>query len=396
MHNNSKIYQAKYWFLSFASAVIFISFEIYAQMPQPPAPVEEEIAASPDNTWQYIVLFILVLGLIGSLYWVYASRKAKTEAADGKNKLSSKEDTAVDADEEMEWLRRNKKLMKSNSRNVGAMNKNTGNLPQNIDYSRKAADSAAALEKAEAVMPIFSFEKSEHSRPFDKLPISNDPALMSAVEQVQDEFEEDEMVRELAVKILKAFRNRNAVDALSQVALYDLSATLRSNAVTILSDFDHESVFEVVLLACADPTREVRAAAARALFRLSFDRADAWTRIVETGEEGRMIQAARAAHEGGFVEQYIERLIHPDQKTAYEAFTLIALVVKSGETKMVFEALKNHKKESVRQAILHVIKITKDTKALGELYSMLESKNLNPEMQEMIDQTIEEIGFVTA
>ena len=141
------------------------------------------------------------------------------------------------------------------------------------------------------------------ARPFMQLPISNDDALLSAIEQTQDEFEEDESVRELAVRILARFETKNSVESLSQVALYDLSSTLRSKAVGILSDFDHESVFETLLLACADPTREVRAAAARGLFRLSFDRSDCWMRIAESNDEFRMRHAARAAIAGDLVER---------------------------------------------------------------------------------------------
>jgi len=35
----------------------------------------------------------------------------------------------------------------------------------------------------------------------------------------------------------------------------------------------------------SDETREVRAAAARSLSRLSFDRADAYVRVIESGDE---------------------------------------------------------------------------------------------------------------
>ena len=70
------------------------------------------------------------------------------------------------------------------------------------------------------------------------IPAPSDDALMSAVEQTQDEYEEDEEIRDLAVRILAAFKTRNSVEALSQVALYDLSSNLRSKAVSILADFD--------------------------------------------------------------------------------------------------------------------------------------------------------------
>ncbi len=70
-------------------------------------------------------------------------------------------------------------------------------------------------------------------------------------------------------------------------------------------------------------------------------------------------------------------------------------MIKSGETKEVFNVLVNHKKMNMRKAILHVIKITKDQKALEGLYSLLEQKNLPLELQEEVDKTIEEMGFVT-
>jgi HEAT repeat protein len=234
------------------------------------------------------------------------------------------------------------------------------------------------------------------ARPFEQLPISNDEALMSAIEQTQDEFEEDEEIRDLAVRILARFKTKNSVEALSQVALYDLSSALRSKAVGVLSDFDHESVFEILLLACADPTREVRAAAARGLFRLSFDRSDCWMRIAESDDEYRMRHGARAAIAGDLVERSFDRLVHDDRKTVYEVFALIVLLIKSGETTEVFNALENHRNPNVRKGILHIIKVTKEHNALDGLYNLLESENLSPEMREEIDKLVEEIGLVPA
>lgn len=205
---------------------------------------------------------------------------------------------------------------------------------------------------------------------------------MSAIEQTQDKFEEDEGFRELSVKVLAAFKTRNAVEAVSQVALYDLSSFLRSKAIAVLADFNYESVFETILLACADPTREVRAAAARGLFQVNFDRTDAWTRISETDDEFRIKQAARAALEADLGERYFDRLVHRDVKSAYEAFAFVALLLKSDETESVFKAMQKHKDINVRKAILHVIKITKEPNALEGLYAVLENDKLPPEMRE--------------
>ena len=51
---------------------------------------------------------------------------------------------------------------------------------------------------------------------------------------------------------------------------------------------------------------------------------------------------------------------------------------------------------NVRKAILHIIKVTKDQRAVDGLYGLLEKNTLPIDFQEEVDRTIEEIGFVTA
>ena len=219
---------------------------------------------------------------------------------------------------------------------------------------------------------------------------------MSAIEQAHDEFEEDENVRDLSVRILTRFKTRNSVEALTQVALYDLSSNLRSKAVAVLADFDHESVFETILLCCADPTREVRAAAARGLFRLSFDRADAWTRIAETGDEFKMGQAALAAREADLVKRSFDRLIHQDRKIAYEAVTLLALMIRAGETEEIFNALLTHNDSNVKLAVAHVIGLTKEDKTLAELHEILEKSLISKELKEKIEEVVQSFELIPA
>lgn len=392
----------KYTLVNLVFLISFTTMEIWAQVP-----VSAPKKAAEDFTWYYILLFVLVLGLIGVVVWVFNNKKNQKDSAVNNKKTTNDENSwerdSLDADKEMEWLRKNPILV-GKRKKKNPVKKNFGKeLPQTgkilgrngADKTPQPSLSVSGNGRTLPKPPIFSVQKLELARPFTPLSISNDMALMSAIEQTHDELEEDELVREIALRILNVFKTRNSVEALAQIALYDLSANLRSRAVTILSDFDHESVFETILLACADPTREVRAAAARGLFRLSFDRANAYLRIAETEEDGRMIQAARAAIEGDLVERSLVRLVHADKKTAFEAFALVALLIRAGETKEIFYALENHSDINVRKAILHVIKITKDKKALEGLYSMLEKNSLSIEFQEEVDKTIEEIGFVT-
>ena len=372
-------------------------------------PVQPRVAPVPteDFTWWYVSLFILAIGLAGAIFWWLNSKKAQRASAAKFKELTTdeREMKAVDADKELEWLRKNQQFAGRKNKRTPQRKKRQGKTSPQVAATSESNDSEQVNAASDAVvkhtpaLPIFSIHRLELARPFDALPISNDEDLMGAVEQAYDEFEEDDEVRDLAIRILTAFRKRNSVEALSQIALYDLSSNLRSKAVSVLADFDHESVFETILLANADPTREVRAAAARGLTKLSCDRADAWTRIAETGEEGRVAQAARAAIESGFVDMSFDRLISMDHKQAYEAFTLMALLIKAGETDKIFYALEKHKDMNVRKVILHIIKVIKDKKVIDGLYQLLERGNLPVDLQEEIGntiETIEEADFVTA
>ncbi len=408
------------------SSLLLISVNfVMAQMPKITVPPQQTTPTAQtqnnpavlqmpveDNTWWYILLFVLTAGLIATIVWM---KKSKQDKSKENNKKAERQEIndwgehSFDADQEMEWFRKHKQAVKpSKKTNAKGMPKK---LPQASNVLRRKAeikkepdmplmtekDLQEKLEKLQySQLPIARIEKIELARPFEQLPISNDQALMSAIEQVQDEYEEDESVRDLALRILAAFKTRNSVESLSQIALYDLSSNLRSKAVTTLAEFNHESCFEPILLACADPTREVRAAAARGLFRLSFDRADAWTRIAESGDEFKMRQAARAAIEADLVRRSFDRLAHSDKNATYEAVALVALLLRAGETREVFDALKTHQVLNVRKAILQIIKITKEPNALEGLYSLLEKNSLPEEIHREVDETIKEIGLVLA
>jgi hypothetical protein len=397
---------------SLFSLVIFATFQALAQTQTrvPPAAAQPE----EDYTWWYIILFLLFLGLAGAVVWMLKTKKEQREAASiisKKEKMMSDnnawETNSVDADKEMEWYRRHKKSVGKSSKKT---NKNLAdNLPKTGNIFNRGLESEDDVldfsetevnEKLQSLntnrLPIFKVQKLELTRPFAPLSISNDEDLMSAIEQAHDEFEEDEEIRDLAVRILTRFKTRNSVEALTQVALYDLSSNLRSKAVSVLADFDHESVFETILLSCADPTREVRAAAARGLFRLSFDRADAWTRISETRDEFRMRQAVLAAKEADLVNRSFDRLIHHDQKIAYEAVTLLALMIRAGETEEIFKAIETHPDSNVKLALVHVIGLAKEEETLSKLSEIIEKSTISIELKEKIEEAIKSFDLIPA
>ena len=350
----------------------------------------------------YLLLFIAIAGVVTSfLLWQRSKKGALSTDSNYPNRYQGYHSKAAngsgDAQTDLEWLRK----AESGSDNLNLqMKKKAAVRPKRTKITATnsagidegAIDTKAFQEKMRKMqygqLPINSVTELAPAAAFLPLPTSDDEALMNAIDQANEEYEEDQEVRELALRVLAAFRTRNAVDTLSQIALYDLAAPVRSKAVAALTDFDHESVFEGILLACADPTREVRAAAARGLFRLSFDRADAWKRIMETRDGFRMRHASRAAIEAGIVTKAFERLIHDDLKIAYEAIVLVALMITAGETREIFEAIRTHKDERVRFALLHVLKMMQDDRTEEDVIELSKAEDLPPDVMTRVQDVM--------
>ena len=378
---------------------------------------EKEFIDESGDRMFYTVAFIVVASLGAAFFlWSRSKKGAGQPQFNYANRYAdyykneSYDIEGVDAEKELEWLRKAKKSttkLNGNGSKItfgvkagAAGRKPAPSTARSVAIGDDSPDTKLFQEKMRRLqyvqLPINSFSNLTPSKTFEVLPVSEDPSLLNAIEQANEEFEEDESIRELSVKILTAFKTRNSVDALAQIALYDLSSGLRSKAVSILTDFDHESVFEAILLACADPTREVRAAAARGLFRLNFDRADAWKRIIETKDEFRMRHAARAAVEAGIVGKAFERLVHEDLKVSYEAFALVAMMIKAGETAELFDAIQTHKDERVKYAILHVLRSIKDEHSLNRLNQLKSGHTFPIELTERILDTIKSFDRVPA
>jgi hypothetical protein len=207
--------------------------------------------------------------------------------------------------------------------------------------------------------------------PVEVLPTSDDEGLLAAIDEVQDDSDADSEFRSIALRVLAGFKTQNSIEALSQIALYDLSANLRSKAVGMLADFDHQSVFETIVLSCADPSREVRAAGARALVKVTLDRGDEWARFALSEDKYLSRQIARAAVEAGLAERSFDRLTLRDEKSVYEAFALVYLLIKAGETEKIFEAIADHRDIKIRVALLHILKIANVAEVIPPLSAFI-------------------------
>jgi hypothetical protein len=113
-----------------------------------------------------------------------------------------------------------------------------------------------------------------------------------------------------------------------------------------------------VLIGMADSSREVRASAARSLSRLSFNRADAYFRVLETADGDMLIAVARACIEAGIVSQNLDRLTSNDQRQAHEAFALFCLLAKARMTDPILDAISRHASTDVRLGAIRLLAAT--------------------------------------
>ncbi|HEX8119568.1 MAG TPA: HEAT repeat domain-containing protein, partial [Pyrinomonadaceae bacterium] len=176
---------------------------------------------------------------------------------------------------------------------------------------------------------------------YEELPDAcEDEALAVALVRVEST---DAESRVGAAQTLAQFQVRKAVAALAHAARHDRDDSVRSAAVNSLGLINHESVFAHVIMALADEAREVRAAAARALSRLSFERAEAYVRVAETADPRTLADVAHACVKAGLATQAVGRLASEDRRQAYEAFSLLSLCVVGGEPGPLLDAIGSHR-----------------------------------------------------
>jgi HEAT repeat protein len=206
----------------------------------------------------------------------------------------------------------------------------------------------------------------------------SDPELAAALAAA---FSAEVNERSEAVKQLAQYEVRSAVDVLASIAKDDNEPSVRSHAVSSLASINHESVFSAVLIALADESREVRASAARALSRLSFDRADAYVRVIETSDAQTLKEVAEACIKAGIVSQNIDRLDSGDHRQAYEAFSLISLLVKAKLPTPVINAISQHQKLNVSLSAIHLLSTTGDGDVLDLLRSLAQKNEISDEIK---------------
>jgi HEAT repeat protein len=227
---------------------------------------------------------------------------------------------------------------------------------EGLDFFDAVAPEPAQLGTGQETNVVKQITHLEHASFVEELPeTSDDEQFGRALSQAGNV---DVQERAEALKTLAQFRVKTAVDAITRLARHDEEANVRASAIFNLGSIDHESVFPAILVGMADESREVRAAAARALNRLSFDRADAYVRVIETSDEATIHEVAEACVQAGLVSQNVDRLASSDYRQAYETFSLICLLAKADLNEPILNTIANHSNMEVRLDVIHLLAAT--------------------------------------
>ena len=246
---------------------------------------------------------------------------------------------------------------------------------------RTFAEGAGGDEFSRDSVAIVSAESYEELPEFIE-----DETLASALERAGSEYAES---RVAAAQHLAQFQVRRAVETLASLARQDSEPAVRSAAVTSLGLINHESVFVHVITSLADEAREVRAAAARALSRLSFDRADAYVRVIESSDASALRDVAQACVKAGLAAQAISRLGSEDRRQAYEAFSLLTLCAKAGEVHPILDTIECHRDIEVRLTCIRLLGLSFRPE-MGEQLTRIASNGGVPErVRRAIVETVE-------
>ncbi len=243
---------------------------------------------------------------------------------------------------------------------------------EGLDFFDAGVPAPGQLNAVNARLLADEITNLQPAASFDELPeTADDENFTSALEQVQNEALSE---RVAAIKMLGQFPVKSSIAALARVARQDPESSLKALAASSLAFINHESVFPSILIAMADESREVRAAAARSLSRLSFDRADGYIRVTETDDVETLSDVADACIKAGIAMQSINRMSTGDHQ-AYESMAVVSLLVKAKRFEPLLDAMTSHADLDVRLVAIHILGLAGDASVIEPMRALLDESH---------------------
>lgn len=169
----------------------------------------------------------------------------------------------------------------------------------------------------------------------------------------------------------------------------------RAAAVSHLPRVGGEEAFRRISAAFDDQSVEVRSAAARAMFDLQEDRAAAFTRALREATPERRRKIGSAIASSGLANEAIRNLTGESREKTYDAFSLLFLMSKAGETQSLMRSIEEHPNIEVRLAVVRLLALSGQPDILPAFRRMAVRGSLPPEVRSAVMEAIYQITSQT-
>ena len=198
-----------------------------------------------------------------------------------------------------------------------------------------------------------------------------------------------------AVSVPEAERAPSAVSAATLSQLGSDKAAERAAAVDELARLGGEDAFRHINTAFDDQSVEVRSTAARALFHSQDNRAAALTRALREATPARRRKIGAAIASSGLAQEAIRNLTGESRDKTYDAFSLLFLMSKAGETQPLMRAIEDHPNIEVRLAVVKLLALSGQPDILPAFRRMAVRGSLPPEVRSAVLEAIYQITSQT-
>jgi hypothetical protein len=188
------------------------------------------------------------------------------------------------------------------------------------------------------------------------------------------------------------FDDLSTVPASIQQRIASRNATERAAALTELSHVDTDEAFHQICAAFDDEAKEVRSAAARALYELRPDRADSFTRALREASPERRRQIGASIASSGLAAESISQLTGESREKTYEAFSLLFLMAKAGEVQPLVRAIESHPNNEVRLAVVKLLALSGQKEILPAFRRLAVRGSLPTDVRSAVMEAIYQIS----
>ncbi|HEX7313047.1 MAG TPA: HEAT repeat domain-containing protein [Pyrinomonadaceae bacterium] len=201
-----------------------------------------------------------------------------------------------------------------------------------------------------------------------------------------------EPAAETREKGLAPFDESSTVPASIQQRIASRDPRERAAAIIDLSHVDTDEAFQQICAAFDDDSRDVRAAAARALYELRPDRADSFTRALREATPERRREIGAAISASGLAGESISQLTGESRERTYEAFSLLFLMARAGEVQPLLRAIEGHPNNEVRLAVVKLLALSGQKEVLPAFRRLAVRGSLPTEVRSAVMEAIYQIS----